>query len=456
MSGLTPGDSVIYGHLWATEETRALFDDDGRTRLWLRIIGALAAAQAETGIIPPAAAEAIVARTGTGDVDLEAVGAETRRTGHSTLGLIRVLGRDLDEQAADWLYYGATVQDVTDTWTGLVASEMLDILERDLGAAHRELCALAIRHRHDVMLGRTHGQPGLPITFGFKAAGWAAEIARHLERCAQARPRLAVVQLAGAVGTMSAVGALGPVLQERFAARLGLAVPDTSWTTARDRVAELVSLLALVTGTFARIGREVTLLQRPELGELREPSEPGVVGSITMPQKRNPERSEHLVTLAGVVRGAIVPALEGLVSEHERDGATWKGEWSFMPAACTAAATSLRLGCELIAGLEVDGARMRANVDAQRGYVLAEPVMGALAARIGKPRAHELVSRAAQRGLAEEVDLLTALAADSAITAILSRDELAELIAPERTLGAVDALIDAVVGTCHDASGSED
>jgi adenylosuccinate lyase len=456
MSGLTPGDSVIYGHLWATEETRALFDDDGRTRLWLRIIGALAAAQAETGIIPAAAAEAITARTATGTVDLEAVGAETRRTGHSTLGLIRVLARDLDESAADWLYYGATVQDVTDTWTGLVASQLLDIIERDLTAAHRDLCALAVRHRHAVMLGRTHGQPGLPITFGFKAAGWAAELARHLQRAEQARPRLAVVQLAGAVGTMSAVGALGPVLQERFAARLGLAVPDTSWTSARDRVAELVALLGLVTGTWARIGREVALLQRPELGELREPADPDVVGSITMPQKRNPERSEHLVTLAGVVRGAAVPAFEGLVSEHERDGATWKGEWSLLPTACAAAAASLRLGGELVAGLEVDADRMRANVEAQRGYVLAEPVMGALAARVGKPRAHELVTRAARRGLADDVDLLTALTADSAITAILSAPELAELIAPERTLGAVDALIDAVVGTCHDASGAGD
>ena len=127
-----------------------------------------------------------------------------------------------------------------------------------------------------------------------------------------------------------------------------------------------------MTGTFARIGREVTSLARPELGELREPAQEGGVGSITMPQKRNPERSEHLVTLAGVVRGAIVPAFEGLVSEHERDGAAWKGEWSLLPTACTAAAASLQLGCELLSGLEVDTERMRANVAAQRGYVLAD------------------------------------------------------------------------------------
>lgn len=448
MTGLYPGDSVIYGHLWATDETRALFDDEGRTRVWLRIIGALAAAQAETGVIPAGAADAIVARTATGRVDLEAVGEQTRATGHSTLGLIRVLARDLAPEHADWLYYGATVQDVTDTWTGLVAAELLEIAARDLGAARRACCALAERHRHDVMLGRTHGQPGLPITFGFKATGWAAELARQLERCAQARPRLAVVQLAGAVGTMSAAGALGPVLQARFAARLGLGVPDTSWTTARDRVAELVGLLALVTGTLARIGREVALLQRPEYGELAEPADDGVVGSITMPQKRNPERSEQLVTLAGVVRGATVPAYEGMVSEHERDGATWKGEWALLPTACSAAAAAMRLGAELLDELVVDPARMRANVDAQRGYALAETVMGALAARVGKPRAHQLVTRAARRGLDADVPLLDALAGDSAITEVLPIDELVELVAPERALGAVDALIDAVVGGC--------
>ena len=207
----------------------------------------------------------------------------------------------------------------------------------------------------------------------------------------------------------------GPELQRRVLTRLGLGVPDTSWLTARDRVAELITLLALVTGTLAKIGNEVYNLQRPELGELSEAPTEGVVGSITMPQKRNPERSEHLWTLARVVRSAAGLALEGLVGEHERDGAAWKTEWAFLPEACSAAAVALTFGAELLAGLRVDTQRMRANVDAQDGYVLAEPVMLALAARVGKHRAHELVHRAALAGQEQGLSFAEALARDDEI-----------------------------------------
>src|SRR4051812_3659059 len=341
---VTLAGSGIYGHLWGTDETRALFDDGPRTRIWLDILAALARAQAELGMIPAAAADQIAAVE---QVDLEAVGRETRASGHSTLGLIRVLRGELGPEGAEWIYYGATVQDVTDTWTGLVMQRMVAIARRDLGAAERALTALAAAHRDTVMLGRTHGQPGVPITFGFKAAVWAAEVRRHLVRLAQAEPRLAVGQLAGAVGTLSSWGDQGLELQRRVLTRLGLGVPDTSWVTARDRIAEFVHLLALATGTLAKIGNEVYNLQRPEIAECSETPAPGVVGSITMPQKRNPELSEHLVTLSRVVRGAAALALEGLVGEHERDGAAWKTEWALLPDACHAAAAALVFGTRL-------------------------------------------------------------------------------------------------------------
>ena len=170
-------DSVVYGHLWGTPETRALFSDEGRTRIWLEIIKALAAEQAELDLIPAEAARQIAALE---LPDLEAVGEQTRATGHSTLGLIRVLRESLGPEGGEWVYYGATVQDVTDTWFGLVMQRMLAIARRDLTAIERSLHALADEHRDTVMLGRTHGQPGLPITFGFKAAGWADEVRRHL------------------------------------------------------------------------------------------------------------------------------------------------------------------------------------------------------------------------------------------------------------------------------------
>ncbi len=391
-------DSVVYGHLWGTPETRELFSDEGRTRIWLDIIKALATEQAQLRLIPRDAAQQI-ARLEL--PDLVAVGEQTRATGHSTLGLIRVLRDALGPEGGEWVYYGATVQDVSDTWFGLVMQRMLAIARRDLTTIAATLQRLAEEHKDTVMLGRTHGQPGLPITFGFKAAGWADEIQRHLQRVAEAEPRLAVGQLAGAVGTLSAYGERGAELKSRVLTRLGLHVPEHSWLTARDRIGEFATLLALITGTLARIGNEVYNLQRPEIGELSEAPSEGVVGSITMPQKRNPERSEHLVTLARVVRAGAGLALEGLVGEHERDGAAWKTEWAFLPEACSAAAVSLALGAELLDGLQVHGERMRANLDAQGGYLDAERVMLELAQRVGKNRAHELVHRAALVGQQE-------------------------------------------------------
>jgi adenylosuccinate lyase len=433
---------MIFGHLWETAETRELFGDEGRTRTWLSVLGAIAEAQGELGLIPPDAAAEIAARARE-PIDLEAVAEETRRSGHSTLGLIRVLQRDLGA-GREWVSYGATVQDVADTWTGLVMQRMLAIAGRDLEATETSLVALGRRHRDVVMLGRTHGQPGLPITFGFKAVVWVAEIRRHRERIAQARPRLEVGQLAGAVGTLSAWGAAGLELQRRVLERLGLGAPEISWTSARDRVAEFAGLLALVTGTLAKIGNEVYNLQRPEIGELSEAPTEGVVGSITMPQKRNPERSEHLATLARVVRADAGLALEGMVAEHERDGATWKTEWALLPRACGAAAVALAQAAELAAGLRVDERRMRENVDAQRGYILAEPAMLALGAEIGPRRAHELIQRATiVEGLTlnDAQTLRDALAANPEIASLLSPDRLEALLHPEHALGAADELV---------------
>jgi adenylosuccinate lyase len=428
---------VIFGHLWGTDETRELFDDRGRLLRWLDIIATLATVQAELGLIPAEAARGISDRVRR-PVDPDAVAAATRASGHSTLGLIRVLQADLDEPAREWVYYGATVQDVSDTWTGLVARQMLALAARDLAAIDAALVRLAGAHRDTVMLGRTHGQPGLPITFGFKAAVWLAEVRRHRSRVLEAEPRLAVGQLAGAVGTQSAWGSAGPELQRRVLDRLGLGVPEIPWTSSRDRVAELVALLALITGTLAKIGNEIYNLQRPEIGEVAEAVTEGVVGSITMPQKHNPERSEHLVTLARVVRSSCDLAFEGLVGEHERDGAAWKTEWELLPRACGAAAVALQLGAELLDGLQVDAERMRANVDAQNGYVLAEPVMLALGKQVGPRRAHELVHAAAARGLAAGISFREALATDPEIPDL----DLDTLLRPETALGATGELVD--------------
>jgi adenylosuccinate lyase len=438
-------DSVVYEHLWSTPVARERFGERGRLQAWLDVLAALAAAQADLGLVPRAAAEEIAATADVDGFDLAEVAAGTRESGHSTLGLIRAWQARLSPAAREWVYWGATVQDVTDSWTGMVMRDVLDDTAAGLQRLERGLLALAREHRETVVLGRTHGQPGLPVTFGFKAAVWAAEVRRHRERVAQAGPRLAVGQLAGAVGTCSFWGDEGLELQARMCERLGLAAPDVTWLTARDRVAEFLTLLALVTGTLAKIGREVYQLQRPEIGELAEATRSGLVGSITMPHKRNPELSEHLGTLWRVVRGAAGLALEGVVHEHERDGAAWKAEWAYLPEACVATAAALHFGIDLVEGLEVDAERMAANVAAQGGWVQSEPVMRALTDRLGKHTAHELVYAASMRGRAEGRTLREALAAEPAIAAALTAEELDRLLDPVTAARPAIALVDRVL-----------
>lgn len=440
-----PVDSAIYGHLWATPELRALLDDEGRLSAWLRILAALAEAQADVGLVPAEAAVGIREAARVELLDLDRVAAETRATGHSTLGLIRCLQEVLPPESREWVYWGATVQDLTDTWTALVLRATADILARDLRRAELATLALAERHRGTLMAGRTHGQPGLPITFGFKAAVWASELGRHLDRLAEGRARWEVVQLGGALGTMEFWGPASLPLLETFAARLGLGVPDLPWITARDRVAEFVGLLAMVTATLAKIGNEVYQLQRPEIGELSEPFTAGQVGSITMPHKRNPELSEHLGTLARLVRAQAGLAVEGMVHDHERDGRAWKAEWALVPEACLLAAAALGHAVRLLEGLQVHPDRMRANLDARDGYLASEPVMRALTARVGKHTAQALVYRATMAGIERGDDLRAALAADPEVVAALDPAELDRLLDPAEAVGPVGELIDRVV-----------
>lgn len=438
-------DSVLYGHLWSTPELHLLLDDEGRVQSWLEILAALADAQAEVGLIPPEAALAIRKHAGVGLLDLDQVAAETRATGHSTLGLIRCLQDVLPDSAREWVYYGATVQDVSDTWTSLIMREVANILDRDLALAEGAALQLAERHRDTIMCGRSHGQPGLPITFGFKAAVWVSELRRHRVRVNEGRKRWEVAQLGGALGTMEFWGDRALPLLDAFAHNLGLAAPDVPWITARDRVAEFLGLLAMVTATLAKIGQEVYELQRPEIGELREPFTPGQVGSITMPHKRNPELSEHLVTLSRIVRANAAVAIEGMVHEHERDGRAWKTEWLVLPEACLLTGAALAAAVRLLEGLEVDAKRMRANLDAWGGYVLSEPVMRALGDHIGKHSAHRLVYEATMVGQEHGIGLRAALLADAAITEHLTPDEIARCLDPANALGAAPAFVDRVV-----------
>lgn len=385
-------DSRLYAHLWRAPELDYLFEEEQRLGLWLEILRALAGAQAAEGIIPAQVAEALEALSVT-DLDLELVAEHTRRTSHSTLGLIHGLQAALPADVAEYAYYGATVQDVSDTWFGIVMREVGRFLDAGLATLEDTVLRLAAQHRDTVMVGRTHGQLGAPITFGFKAASWADELGRHRDRLAQGAARWEVGQLAGAVGVIGFLDDRGPAVRRRFCAALELHDPGMSWTSSRDRVAEFGGVLGLICGTLARMGNEVYELQRPEIGELAEPALPGGVGSITMPHKRNPERSEHLATLSRLARAQAAVLGEGVEHQHERDGRAWKAEWLALPELCELTGVAVTLAGALFAGLEVHPERMLANLEAT-GTAASEQVLATLAPRIGKHRAQELLQAA--------------------------------------------------------------
>jgi adenylosuccinate lyase len=444
MTGARIGDSAMYGHLWGTPAVRAVFEERERLQGWLDVLAALARAQAAEEVVPQSAADVITRHARVELLDLDLVARETRASGHSTLGLIRALRDVLPADVHACVYVGATVQDVTDTWTALALRTVLTEVRRDLLRATEHALDLAVRHRDTLVAGRTHGQPGAPVTFGWKAAGWADELRRHLDRLREGEPRWLVGQLGGGVGSLAGQGPRALAVRARFCADLGLADPDISWLTARDRIAEVGAVLAMVAGTLARIGNEVFELQRPEVGELREPVTEGTVGSITMPHKRNPERSEHLDTLARLIRASAGVLLEGMSGAHERDGRSWKAEWVALPEVCLLSATACSFAADLLAGLEVDVRAMSRNLD---DYTGSEQALTLLTARLGRHAAREMLHTTLAEGRRTGRPM-----ADTLLDAgLLDRAEAAAL-APDA--GACGPMVDLVVARARGAGGT--
>jgi adenylosuccinate lyase len=295
------------------------------------------------------------------------------------------------------------------------------------------------------MPGRTHGRQGLPITFGFKIAGWLAEMHRHRQRFGEAAARMGIGQLCGGVGSLSALGLRGLEVQQAFCERLGLRPPATSWTASRDVIVEWAHLLVLVAGTADRIGHEIYCLQRDEIGEVSEGANGEQIGSITMPHKRNPELSEHLGTLSRVVRANAAALAESLPHEHERDGRAWKVEWHAVPELTMAAGKAMDLLAQLLEQLEVNSERMRSNLELSGGQICSEAVMLSLASKVGKQTAHRLVHGVAGLAASSGRSLREALIEDPVITAELSPGEIVRLLDGAPQTAQCGALVDRVL-----------
>lgn len=441
-------ESSIYKNSWSTESLRKLFDEESRIKSWLEILSVMAEVQSDHKLIPKEAGNSIkkfCSEVSINDELIHDMKIGFEQSGHSMQGFINALVKRGNEDVKNWLYYGATVQDVTDTWFSIVLREAREKFILDLNSICQITKDLIIKHRDTVMAGRTHGQHGLPITFGFKVAGWACEIDRHRTRLSQLGNRMDEGQLCGGVGSLSSLGNHGLDVQHEFCRRLGLRAPIISWTASRDVFAEWSQVLVLTTGTADRIGHEIYNLQRTEIAELVENSIVDTVGSITMPHKQNPEISEHIGTLARVVRHNAAILLEGQVNDHERDGRSWKSEWHVLPLITLSSGKALELLKLVLSNLDVRSEKMLKNLQMSGELMFSEGVMLALAEKLGKNHAQKIVYEEARRAREKNISFKESILNNPDISSNLSKKNVEEIFSYKNQLGLCTSIVDRVL-----------
>lgn len=434
--------------LFRSPAVDSIFSDRSTLQGMLDFEAALARAEARAGVIPQAAAVAIEARCRGELFDAGALAQAAARSGNLAIPLVKQLTALVaakDEQASHFVHWGATSQDAIDTGRILQLRSALDLIVRELDSLTSPLAAMAQKHRSTILAGRTWMQHALPITLGMKIAGWLDVIVRDRVRLEETRKRCLVLQFGGAVGTLAALGTRGPEVAGLLAAELGLVLPHLPWHSHRDRMAEVGLTLALCAGTIGKIARDISLHMQSEVAEIFEPEGEGRGASSTMPHKRNPVTSAVVLAAAIRVPGLASSLLTSVLQEDERGLGGWQAEWEILPDIVRLTAGAVHHLAAILPHLEIDGQRMRRNLDLTQGLVFAEAVSMALGQKIGKPQAHEMIEAACKRALQEKRELRAILGEDAKVSAHLSPAELDRLFEPGNYLGASEEFVQRVV-----------
>ncbi|MGY4623536.1 3-carboxy-cis,cis-muconate cycloisomerase [Bradyrhizobium sp. USDA 4486] len=437
--------SPLLAPMLSSPAMRVVCDDRSTLQNMLDFEAALARAEAATGVIPTSAASAIEAACKADAFDMAALAEAATRSGNLAIPLVKVLTANVakaDAEAARYVHWGATSQDVIDTATMLSLRAGVDALDADLSRAIKDFAALARKHRDTAMVARTWLQHALPMPFGLKAAEYASSLARARCRLRRLAREGLALQFGGAAGTLAALGDKGLVVAERLAQELNLPLPEAPWHTHRDRIAEAASSFAILAGSCGKIARDVSLMMQTDVGEAFEPAGEGRGGSSTMPHKRNPVASASALGAAIMAPQLAATMFAAQVQDHERSAGPWHAEWPTLPQLMLVASGALAAIVDIAEGLDVDAARMRSNLDATHGLIMAEAVTFALAEEIGKSDAHHLIEAASKRAVAEKKHLREVLSADSQVTAHLAPEKIAALFEPMAYQGASQALID--------------
>lgn len=438
-------DSNYYQDMFGTAAMRDVFNDDMRLQAWIQTEIALAQAQEDLNVIPKGVAQTLREKGKIENLDLMQMKTDFDRVGFPILPFVKQLNKACGPEAAKYIHYGATTQDILDTGTVLQMKTGIQIIEDELTAIVQATANLAQKHAKTVMAGRTFQQLAAPITFGYKAGVWLDEMLRHKDRLQELKPRLLVGQCAGAVGTFATLGNKGLEVQKNMMDELGLGTPSISWHTARDSWAELVNLFAMIAATFAKIANEVAILMRSEVGELSEPFEVGRGASTTLPQKRNPISCEPIIAIAPKMRELASTQLTAMIQEHERGVGQMNIEWMVIPEAFVLLSGSLKHMRFILENLWVGEETMRKNLDLGGGLLMSEAVMMGLAPKVGKAKAHHLVYDATSKAHEAKISLRETLLATSEITQVLSEDEIDNLLNPVNYIGVSEKMIENVV-----------
>ncbi|MDP9941925.1 3-carboxy-cis,cis-muconate cycloisomerase [Ectopseudomonas alcaliphila] len=417
---------------------RAIFCDAGRVQGMLDFEAALARAEAQVGLIPASAVAAIEAACRADYYDFSALAQAIATAGNSAIPLVKALGKRIaasDAEAERYVHLGATSQDAMDSGLVLQLRAAIDLIESDLGALADALAAQAERHADTPLAGRTWLQQATPVTLGMKLAGVLGAVTRHRQRLVELKPRLLCLQFGGASGSLAALGEQAWPVAEALASELQLNLPEQPWHTQRDRLVEFASLLGMIAGSLGKLGRDLSLLMQTEAGEVFEPSAPGKGGSSTMPHKRNPVGAAVLIGAATRAPGLVATMFAAMPQEHERSLGLWHAEWETLPELCCLVSGALQQALLAVPGLEVDAARMRANLELTQGLVLAEAVSIALAQRIGRDAAHHMLEQCCRQAVQQGAHLRAVLGANAEVSAQLSAAELDRLLNAAHYLG---------------------
>ena len=423
---------------YGREEIKRIFSEEAKLGYLLKVEGALAIAQAKVGNIPKEVAEEISRKASLKFVSLDRVKEIERQIKHDIMAVAKALSEVCEGDAKKFVHLGATSYDIVDTANALQFKDALSIIEKDLEELKRTLLSLAKKHKETIMLGRTHGQHSIPITFGLKMAGYAMEVERHIERLRESKKRLLVGKMLGAVGTGAAFGEKALDIQEYVMEELGLRAEDVpTQIVCRDRYVELAGLFVNISSSMEKFATEIRNLQRSEIGEVSEAFDiEKQVGSSTMPHKRNPITCEQICSLARLIRGLSSVAYENAIQWHERDLCNSANERFWIPHCFILTDWILYQMNRVFSNLIVNVDKMKENIEKAKGLPLAEAVMMLLVKKgMGREEAHELVRKCSLEAELRKVHLIEILKKEERIKKLVSYEELENALKPENYLG---------------------